>query len=293
MAAVVFTHIAVTVPNYREKWQQSDEANKALQAQNERLTSEVASLTNQLTDAEEEGARLENALAKQGAQVRNVWSAMADGIATIQQQHFEETKLAQEMLQSATNIYDKQTTRLKNDIDQRDAEVAKLTEAKEGLTKKLRQARADLARQERRNALVLEQLAHRDERIDSLMRQITELQGLLQEGGGGAGGVVEASGAGPTVVGGSDAVEFLPDVAGDQIRGTVRDVDGDLVGINVGRTHGVTEGMRMVVMRGSKFVGFLKVAHVKAVEAAGAVSKAQRQPEIGDTVLYPSPATID
>lgn len=50
---------------------------------------------------------------------------------------------------------------------------------------------------------------------------------------------------------------------------TVIGVDGDVIRINVGSAKGIKPGMRMVVYRGNRFAGFLKIIKVDKTEATG------------------------
>lgn len=61
-------------------------------------------------------------------------------------------------------------------------------------------------------------------------------------------------------------------VAAREIRGHVRDADGDLVTISVGRPDGVTEGMIFVMHRKGQYVGDLTISMVDPTQSVGRIT---------------------
>jgi len=71
--------------------------------------------------------------------------------------------------------------------------------------------------------------------------------------------------------------------------GRITAVRGELASINIGRSHGVLTGMKMAVVSGNRFVGYLRIDTVAAAEAAGLILEAASPPQVGDRVIYPVP----
>ncbi|MFW6133799.1 MAG: hypothetical protein ACOC8F_07865 [Planctomycetota bacterium] len=299
VAAVVFTHVAVTVPNYRQKWEQVKGTNAALEARNRRLAAELDSVRDQVTDAVEEGARLQAALASARAEKQDVLDGMASEIATLQRQYSEHVTRLRQTVGASREFYASRTERLLDDAGQARAELKDVQDARTKLADQLRETKAELARMTNRHQLAVSNVQQREETIDELKRRIDSLQTQLLEGGtaGGEAGVTPVDELRPPIVsptGGPERMaEMVPELAGREVNGTVTGVRDDMISVDVGRTHGVKPGMRMVVMRGSQLVGFLSVEYVETTESAGVVTRMQREPQRGDAVRYPVPATID
>jgi len=71
--------------------------------------------------------------------------------------------------------------------------------------------------------------------------------------------------------------------AGD-IRATILAVKDRIASINAGTAKGVKAGMRLVVYRNDRFVGYLKVIEVEAQEAAGLIIESVLEAQQGDKV---------
>ena len=69
-----------------------------------------------------------------------------------------------------------------------------------------------------------------------------------------------------------------------RVDGKVTDVSGNLVSVNVGSANGLRSGMQLIVYRGDKLVGMLKLQEVSANQAVGVLEEKQSAPMNGDMV---------
>lgn len=294
-AAVIFTHVAVTVPNYRQKWQQEREEKEAVINQNDSLAKQKAALQAQLVDEAERANRAESQLAAERAERVDVLEPIAEDLAQVRVEALQNARMAMQELTGARQAFGGQVDKLLAMVTRLEGERDEARDKNIELADKLRQARADLARAEQEARRAQDRVTQREERISQLQILIEELQvELLEGGGGGAAGVMPAGGTSPIMgpAGGPEEdVRMVDDMpAGGRLEGTVQSVEDDIVGINIGSTHGVEEGMLMLITRGSKVVGYLSVENVLTTEAAGIVTRPQRTPRSGDTVIHPIPA---
>lgn len=124
------------------------------------------------------------------------------------------------------------------------------------LEDQLKENRAEVDRLGKVAGVLREQLAEREQRVRDLETQITE---------------------------GPKTEEKVPE-AMPQIDGTVTSVRGDLAGINLGSAKGIRAGMKLIIYRGSQFVGYLRVQEVEVDQAAGTVFEKRMNPIRGDKV---------
>jgi len=71
----------------------------------------------------------------------------------------------------------------------------------------------------------------------------------------------------------------------NRIAGKITSIDDQIIKINVGSLHGLQAGMRLIVYRRDKFVGYLRIDIVGDTTAAGAMSRQVFPPQIGDNVV--------
>lgn len=71
----------------------------------------------------------------------------------------------------------------------------------------------------------------------------------------------------------------------NRLAGKITSIDDQIIKINVGSLHGLQAGMRLIVYRRDKFVGYLRVDIVGDTTAAGAMSRQVFAPQIGDNVV--------
>lgn len=71
----------------------------------------------------------------------------------------------------------------------------------------------------------------------------------------------------------------------NRIAGKITSIDDQIIKINVGSLQGLQAGMRLIVYRRDKFIGYLRVDIVGETTAAGAMSRQVLMPQIGDNVV--------
>lgn len=79
-----------------------------------------------------------------------------------------------------------------------------------------------------------------------------------------------------------------PDAMAEQskrIFGKLTEVDDVTLIINIGKEKGVEKGMRLIVFRDDKFVGYLEVVRVMDTTSAGTMVNRIRDPQVGDNVI--------
>ena len=69
------------------------------------------------------------------------------------------------------------------------------------------------------------------------------------------------------------------------VRTSIRSIQGTTIHINAGSNQGVKRGMKLIVFRDDKFVGYLQIVQVDANQAAGSLTRKIRPPAKGDTVV--------
>jgi len=105
--------------------------------------------------------------------------------------------------------------------------------------------------------------------------------GVAGQGGGTGGGAAVPGGATAPAGGGAEAMVTDP---ATPIDGTITSVRGDVAGINIGSAKGIRSGMKLIIFRGSRFVGYLRVQAVEVDEAAGTVLESRSKAVKGDKV---------
>lgn len=79
--------------------------------------------------------------------------------------------------------------------------------------------------------------------------------------------------------------EDVQPVAPANVRGRVTAVQGDILSINVGSAKGVREGMLLVIHRGDKLVGYLRIDETEVDRAVGVIVEKNADPQQGDGVM--------
>ena len=159
-------------------------------------------------------------------------------------------------LQGNLKLETEQRVILQGQLDVARKENDRYKTVKRRLEDQLKENRAEVDRLGKVAGVLREQLAEREQRIVDLETQITE---------------------------GPRAEEKVP-AAMPQIDGTVTSVRGDLAGINLGSAKGIRPGMKLIIYRGSQFVGYLRVQEVEVDQAAGTVFEKRMNPIRGDKV---------
>ncbi|MBS3820778.1 MAG: hypothetical protein KGY81_03345 [Phycisphaerae bacterium] len=70
-----------------------------------------------------------------------------------------------------------------------------------------------------------------------------------------------------------------------RIHGRIKELGEAAIIINIGSAKGVEPGMRLIVYREDKFVGYIETNHVQQDEAAGTMKQRIREPKVGDYVI--------
>jgi len=107
-----------------------------------------------------------------------------------------------------------------------------------------------------------EQKAEKDQRIE-------ELEGQLA-----------AAGKTPADVGGA----VQSPASSRKITGVITTVKDDIAGINIGSANGIRQDMKLVIYRGAKLVGYLRIKRVHVDNAAGIIVDRLLDPMQGDKV---------
>lgn len=67
--------------------------------------------------------------------------------------------------------------------------------------------------------------------------------------------------------------------------GHVSNVSDDLIQVNLGLTHGITKGMKLILYRKDKFVGVMEVKIVQKTASVGKITQTNLEPRVGDGVV--------
>lgn len=70
-----------------------------------------------------------------------------------------------------------------------------------------------------------------------------------------------------------------------RVHGKLTEVNDITLVVNAGRNKGVKKGMRLIVYRDDKFIGYLDIVEVRDEEAAGTMNQRIRDPQVGDSVI--------
>ncbi|MCE5328419.1 MAG: hypothetical protein LLG01_18615 [Planctomycetaceae bacterium] len=179
-------------------------------------------------------------------------------------------------LQGNLDLEIKQRTLLQEQLNVAEKEKGMLETKSRRLEEQTKEQQAQIELAGKVAATLREEIAELNERIKNLEAQVAE--------GAPAGGAVPAIAVGAAGGGeGARAEPNLPDVA-PQIDGTVTTVRGDLAGINLGSAKGMKAGMKLIVFRGSQFVGYLRVQEVGVDQSAGTLFEQRTDVKQGDKV---------
>jgi hypothetical protein len=271
MGCTVFISLATERVNYRGLYEKEREARavEAATAQNallgEQKNSEV--FNGQIAAFQKENVDLRDRLNQKTADFEKEQAGLAALTASIKGM---EGSLA--LMDKSLSHLIADSNVVREQLRVATAKVADLTQANLDQDKRLQKANVD-------NDGLRKLVAVKEEQLKDLQVQIADLQDKLKAYLAGGGGVVPAK-VGPGEV-------IVPDsVPG--IDGTVNDVSGDLVAINVGSTQGIKKGMKLIIYRGGIFVGRLTVDYVEARESGGRITDKQVDPRKGDKVTSDS-----
>ncbi len=69
------------------------------------------------------------------------------------------------------------------------------------------------------------------------------------------------------------------------IIGQIKTVNGQKIVIDMGSKNGLEKGMRMIVFRGDKFIGYLRMDEIGQAESSGTIVRQVLEPKVGDKVI--------
>jgi len=296
VAATVFVAVLVIPSNYRHELDRQRSVNAALEEQNRRLKDMLRAGQDQLAASVDEGNRLKAQLAESKTEKREMWGKVVDNQTTLLA-GIDKVDKREADFTRAHEFYAQRTEKLWAENRELRIEYTKLAENNVKLKDDLNQSKAEVARLDSKVKLLEEQLQDRDVQIGELNQRIDELQDELIKQRAATPRVVMQPGA----IGGQGGAELVQPItivgAGPAkaatIVGKIVAVRNDIASINVGKAHGVTVGMKMVITKNTRFVGYLQIEEVDASEAAGIVKDKQAEPQVGDQVSYPPPAGTD
>jgi len=264
MGCTVFISLATERVNYRGLYEKEKEARtvEAATAQNallgEQKNSEV--FNGQIAAFQKENVDLRDRLNQKTADFEKEQAGLAALTASVKGM---EGSLA--LMDKSLSHLIADSNVVREQLRVATAKVADLTQANLDQDRRLQKAILDYDG-------VRKLVGVKDDQVKDLQARVADLEQKLKDAGG---GIVTKPGPGEIIAPSSD----VPD-----IRGTVKDVSGDLVAINVGSTQGIKKGMKLIIYRGGIFVGRLIVDYVEANESGGRITDKQVDPLKGDKV---------
>jgi hypothetical protein len=259
VAAVVFINLATVSPNWRDYYNREKDAYNVLATYN---------LSHQTVNARLEKDRedLREALVDQKTKAQSDIAALRDekeqfniAIADLKRQLAMKANITPESGKTMKEFLDKQLQALKEAWEQESKAKLKLVAVEsQFLTEQAKNKRLE-------NSLrvIKEQAQDKATMIIKLNNRISQLEMLEDKK--------------------PDRRVIVP-VPTTIITGTVTEVNSNLVSINVGTAQGLKVGMQLIVSRGDKFVGYLKIEEIRVNEAAGIIVNRVLAPLQGDKV---------
>lgn len=250
--------MATAVPNYRQalinKTAEADGLKvqaTATEVARQAQAQEIDQLRRQKDAAEAATADLRN---KTSTEIAKLKGEIVDGKAA---EEFQKATVA--TLTADIVFNSKQNAAMKSDLDASRKAQDKSTEELRKMTEQYRAARAEV-----------EQYAHNMENLREQMQQLSDEAATLRKAG---------TAAAPAK--GSEGVASASD---QTYTGSVTSVKNDMAGINIGSSSGVKRGDKLVLYRGGKLVGYLRIEEVGVKDAAGVILDRQIDPVQGDKV---------
>lgn len=261
VASVVFTTLATANPNWKNAYQQEVQARKHLSTQTTAymaavkssdalLTATRAKLEKAKGDAAKKIVALEASLRERSADaavIQGELKLLSGKITTL-----ESLMAAKEATNASLHAELKKARDKSGDIDKALTAMGDELQAERDIvvrmTNSLRILKEQVADQKRINADLSSRLASRGKGQPTAAAEVVSIQ---------------------------------PE---QRILGAVTAISRDLASVNVGSAHGVKKGMELIVFRGDKFVGKLKIEQVRVNESAGLVINKVLTPRQGDKV---------
>ena len=263
LACPVFITQATLIPDYRSALQKERQRStrNLQQATHAELALRLANLQlDQLrreskAQADAARARISELLANEGA----LMTSIAGNQNTIESMTAERTNLQQLL----SNV-DGRAERLSQQAATARGKIDALTKETTRLSEMLTTSDSKLETAIRLARFQAERAADLDIKISKLEREVDRLR---------RDGAVAGKSGGPSE----------PPVPTNLI-GTVVAVRGSMASINIGKAAGVKKGIKLLIRRGERFVGYLRVTLVDPDEAAGTLMDLQMPVERGDKV---------
>ena len=264
LACPVFITQATVAPNYRDLWEKEKDRSKmyAQSAQHaglamNMLREQLTRAENKANDAEAQRSKRESELLADKAEVQTAYA----GLEAIIKRMTAEMQGQQAIVQDFSRRYDLLT---KQGRTQRD-KINELIESNNRMNSMLKDEQTKVERIGKIAKVYSEKIVELQDKIEELNIELVRYK----------------RGDKAPMPGGKD--DRIPDTP--PIEGTILAVDGAIASINVGSARGVRRGMRLVIYRGSNYVGRLHIVEVNARSAAGSVVDSPLQPQIGDKVV--------
>ncbi len=262
VASVVFISIATVGPNWRAKYDEKVTELQTVKNQLQEASQRLASVENTGKQLRDEKSKLEeSSRSKIQAMQAEVDSLKAANSSLAVSYKGVETKLNQI---SATS------DRFATELESLRKKLEESERAKQDLVGKLAEVQNQLVDEQSRQARLQDSLKEEKNTSADYKRTIEDLNAKLA--------VMEK-------VTGKKASDISTIVSpATRVDGKVTDVSSNLVSINVGSANGLRSGMTLIVYRGDKLVGMLKLQEVSANQSVGVIEEKQSTPMNGDMV---------
>ncbi|MHC4981980.1 MAG: hypothetical protein ACYTF6_02290 [Planctomycetota bacterium] len=290
VACTVFLSLSVTVDNYRVKAEQhrrrAEGENAAHGATKDLLRAEQ----DWSMAVVDENTRTKVMLRDKRTEVRDKWEGL------VEKQDRLDTGIGDlgdrvTKFQKVEEFFETRSKRLLARNDVLLEKCDKLAKDNVDLQDAIDESRAAVARLTNKVRSQEEQIEDREIMITELKNRIDELQDQLLK----VRPIAEL--VRPPEEAGAEYVGVFPlgevPAGAPKIVGKITAIRNDIASIDVGKNHGVKDGMKMVITHNATFVGYLQIEQVDIAEAAGIVTDKRFEPQVGDEVSYPPPAKID
>ncbi|MFP4105438.1 MAG: hypothetical protein ACLFVU_05020 [Phycisphaerae bacterium] len=261
-ACAVFVTYATTVPKFRTLYQGAMEQNQKLAVNKQLAEVELQQLQRKFTDLSTETEDRLAELQSDKSELQDQLQQVRDERTRVQGQ-FDDMKAQLEQLAIK---YDEYLERDKAKSEQLATARTEIDNLKKEINRQFNQIQETSLKLTRAEQIVTS-TRRRLAEVEAYNRELEENVAKLREGGA---TVAEGDDERPTT-------EAL-------IEGTITATKGPLVSINIGSAQGVEEGMKLIIHRADRFVGYMTVENVYPDEAAGIISTKQVDPLKGDKV---------
>jgi len=260
VATPVFINQATVGPNWKKAYQAKATENAVLSQQCRLAELKVQQLGQERDEAVKRAEEISLTRRQDVEKLQNDLEARRVEVAGLQG---ELQKANNELvkLRGDLDLVNKRTEQLASQLDESRKKIDALNEENRRLTEDLHKSQADYVNVEKLARVRHEQLVKYEERIKELERKIEDM--------GKSPGTAEGEGGA---------------ASSEQILGTITAVKQDQASVNIGSATGVRSGMKLIIYRGTQFVGYLRVEMVDTNSAAGIVVDKQLDPMQGDKV---------